>query len=151
MRKHSTTLSVCLAIIIVISAGGSSAATLDKIRFPYSPIAWNSLLWFIAKDVKLFEKHGLDVTIARPYATGVDALNALQAGETDMVQAGVPSIGAILRGMDLVFFGNYSGNATKFGSDATLALTAVGSLTSLVADIAARKSSGGRRRSEANG
>ena len=60
-----------------------------------------------------FEKQGLDVTIARPYATGVDALNALQAGETDMVQAGVPSIGAILRGMDLVFFGNYSGNATK--------------------------------------
>ena len=63
MRKHSTILSVCLAIIIVISAGGSSAATLDKIRFPYSPIAWNSLLWFIAKDVKLFEKHGLDVDI----------------------------------------------------------------------------------------
>jgi sulfonate transport system substrate-binding protein len=29
--------------------------------------------------------------------------NALQAGETDMVQAGVPAIGAILRGMDLVF------------------------------------------------
>ena len=41
-----------------------------------------------------------------------------------MVQAGVPSIGAILRGMDLVFFGNYSGNATKLGSDATLALIA---------------------------
>ena len=61
---------------------------------------------------------------ARPYATGVDALNALQAGETDMVQAGVPSIGAILRGMDLVFFGNFSGNATKLGSDATLALIA---------------------------
>ena len=48
----------------------------------------------------------------------------LQAGETDMVQAGVPTIGAILRGMDLVFFGNFSGNATKLGSDATLALIA---------------------------
>ncbi len=63
-----------------------------------------------------FEKYGLDVTIARPYATGVDALNALQAGETDMVQAGVPAIGAILRDMDLVFLGNFSGNATKLGS-----------------------------------
>ena len=78
----------------------------------------------IAVERGFFEKQGLDVTIARPYATGVDALNALQAGETDMVQAGVPSIGAILRGMDLVFFGNYSGNATKLGSDATLALIA---------------------------
>jgi sulfonate transport system substrate-binding protein len=78
----------------------------------------------IAVERGFFEKYGLDVTIARPYATGVDALNALQAGETDMVQAGVPAIGAILRGMDLVFFGNFSGNATKLGSDATLALIA---------------------------
>ena len=80
----------------------------------------------IAVERGFFEKYGLDVTIARPYATGVDALNALQAGETDMVQAGVPAIGAILRGMDLVFFGNFSGNATKLGSDATLALIANG-------------------------
>ena len=78
----------------------------------------------IAVERGFFEKYGLDVTIARPYATGVDALNALQAGETDMVQAGVPAIGAILRGMDLVFLGNFSGNATKLGSDATLALIA---------------------------
>src|SRR6187549_1071465 len=80
----------------------------------------------IAVERGFFEKYGLDVTIARPYATGIDALNALQAGETDMVQAGVPAIGAILRGMDLVFFGNFSGNATKLGSDATLALIANG-------------------------
>ena len=50
----------------------------------------------IAVERGFFEKYGLDVTIARPYATGVDALNALQAGETDMVQAGVPAIGASL-------------------------------------------------------
>jgi sulfonate transport system substrate-binding protein len=78
----------------------------------------------IAVERGFFEKYGLDVTIARPYATGVDALNALQAGETDMVQAGVPSIGAVLRGMDLVYLGNFSGNATKYGSDATLAVIA---------------------------
>jgi sulfonate transport system substrate-binding protein len=34
----------------------------------------------------------------------------------------VPMIGAVLRGMDLVALGNYSGNATKLGSDATMAL-----------------------------
>ena len=71
-----------------------------------------------------FEKRGLDVTIARPYATGVDALNALQAGESNIVQVGVPMIGAVLRGMDLVALGNYSGNATKAGSDATMAIIA---------------------------
>lgn len=78
----------------------------------------------IALERGFFEKNGLDVTVARPYATGVDALNALQAGESDIVQVGVPMIGAVLRGMDLVALGNYSGNATKLGSDATMALIA---------------------------
>ena len=80
----------------------------------------------IALERGFFEKHGLDVDIARPYATGVDALNALQAGESETVQVGVPMIGAVLRGMDLVALGNYSGSATKMGSDATMALIARG-------------------------
>ncbi len=78
----------------------------------------------IALERGFFEKNGLDVTIARPYATGVDALNALQAGESEIVQVGVPMIGAVLRGMDLIALGNYSGNATKAGSDATMAIIA---------------------------
>lgn len=78
----------------------------------------------IALERGFFEKWGLDVDIARPYATGVDALNALQAGESETVQVGVPMIGAVVRGMDLVALGNYSGNATRRGSDATMALIA---------------------------
>ena len=78
----------------------------------------------VALERGFYEKQGLDVTIARPYATGVDALNALQAGEVDVVQVGVPMIGAVLRGMDLVALGNFSGNPTKTGSDATMALIA---------------------------
>jgi ABC-type nitrate/sulfonate/bicarbonate transport system substrate-binding protein len=78
----------------------------------------------IALERGFFEKNGLDVEIARPYATGVDALNALQAGETQLVQVGVPMIGAVTRGMDLVALANYSGNATKRGSDATMAMIA---------------------------
>jgi len=80
----------------------------------------------IALERGFFEKWGLEVAIARPYATGVDALNALQAGESETVQIGVPMIGAVLRGMDLVALGNYSGNATKLGSDGTMALIARG-------------------------
>ncbi len=78
----------------------------------------------IALERGFFEKWGLDVDIARPYATGVDALNALQAGESHVVQVGVPMIGAVLRGMDLVALANYSGNATTRGADATMALVA---------------------------
>ena len=78
----------------------------------------------VALERGFFEKRGLDVTIARPYATGVDALNALQAGETSVIQVGVPMIGAVLRGMDIVALGNFSGSATKTGSDATMAVIA---------------------------
>jgi ABC-type nitrate/sulfonate/bicarbonate transport system substrate-binding protein len=78
----------------------------------------------IALERGFFEEEGLEVTIARPYATGVDALNALQAGEVDTVQVGVPMIGAVVRGMDLVALGNYSGSATRMGSDATMAVVA---------------------------
>ena len=102
MRKHSTILSVCLAIIIVISAGGSSAAMLDKIRFPYSPIAWNSLLWFIAKDVKLFEKHGLDVDIFFEGASPL-IVQAMLAGEVQFGGVGGPTVVTnVLQGGDVI-------------------------------------------------
>jgi ABC-type nitrate/sulfonate/bicarbonate transport system substrate-binding protein len=78
----------------------------------------------IALERGFFEKYGLEVEIVRPYATGVDALNALQAGESQVVQVGVPMIGAVLRGMDLVALGNYSGSAAKAGADATMAVIA---------------------------
>ena len=93
----------------------------------------------IALERGFFEKQGLDVEIARPYATGVDALNALQAGESEIVQVGVPMIGAVLRGMDLVALGNYSGNATKLGSDATMALIASESSGIKKGDLASLK------------
>ena len=35
----------------------------------------------IALERGFFEKHGLDVTVARPYATGVDALNSTRSLE----------------------------------------------------------------------
>jgi sulfonate transport system substrate-binding protein len=76
----------------------------------------------VALDRGLFEKWGLDVAIATPYPTGVDLLNALQAGEIQMGQVGVPMIGAVLRGMDLVILGNYSGSSVRLGGDNTMAL-----------------------------
>lgn len=78
----------------------------------------------IALDVGIYDEHGLDVTLAQPFPTGVDALNALDAGEVDFVQVGVPSFGAILAGMDLVYLGNYSGSSTQLGIDETMAVVA---------------------------
>ncbi|GAB3481596.1 ABC transporter substrate-binding protein [Amycolatopsis cihanbeyliensis] len=78
----------------------------------------------VALDLGFYEEAGLDVTLAQPFPTGVDALNALSAGDVDFVQVGVPSFGAVLEGMDLVYLGNYSGSATRLGIDETMAVVA---------------------------
>lgn len=77
-----------------------------------------------ALDQGYFEEHNLEVEIRDPYATGVDMLNALQAGEIQFAQVGVPAIGAILEGMDLVLLGNYTGSAVQLGIDETMAMVA---------------------------
>lgn len=114
---------VMLAAALALAWTPSDAQTLTKLKAGMVT-GIDQIGLPIALERGFFEKNGLDVTIARPYATGVDALNALQAGESEIVQVGVPMIGAVLRGMDLVALGNYSGNATKAGSDATVAIVA---------------------------
>ncbi len=103
--------------LLGVSAGAGAARrpqaqTLTKLKVGMVS-AHRQLALPIALERGFFEKRGLDVTIARPYATGVDALNALQAGESEIVQVGVPMIGAVLRGMDLVALGNFSGSADQ--------------------------------------
>ena len=116
-------LGSSVAAAALIGAGSARAQEMTKIKAGMvSSIDQIGLP--IALERGFFEKYGLEVEIARPYATGVDALNALQAGETQMVQVGVPMIGAVLRGMDLVALGNFSGKADAAGSDATMAVVA---------------------------
>src|SRR5918997_6124103 len=114
-----------LVLACMLLAAPAMAQTMTKVRAGMVT-GIDQLALPIALERGFFEKHGLDVDIARPYATGVDALNALHAGESETVQVGVPMIGAVLRGMDLVALGNYSGSATKMGSDSTMALIARG-------------------------
>jgi sulfonate transport system substrate-binding protein len=96
--------------LVSISAGWVGA--IDQLGLP------------VAVEQGFFEDEGLDVTLAGPYPTGVDLLNALQAGEVQFGQVGVPAIGAILRGMDLVMLGNYTGSSTQLGIDETMAMVA---------------------------
>lgn len=77
-----------------------------------------------ASEQGFFEEHGLNVELADPFPTGVDMLNAVDAGEIDIAQVGVPAIGAILEGMDLTVVGNYTGSSTQLGIDETMAMVA---------------------------
>ncbi len=78
----------------------------------------------VALDLGFYDELNLDVELAQPFPTGVDALNALEAGDIDFVQVGTPSIGAINSGMDLVYLGNYTGSSSQLGIDETMAMVA---------------------------
>ena len=67
------------------------AATLEKIRFPYSPIAWNSLPWWMAKDGGFFEKNGLDVDLFYEGASSA-IVQAMLAGEANFAGLAGPSV-----------------------------------------------------------
>lgn len=118
-----TALAVLAAVLVLAAPPGQAAPALTKLRVGIVA-AIDQLGVPVALDQGFFEKWGLDVTIATPFPTGVDQLNALQAGEIQMGQVGVPMIGAVLRGMDLVLVGNYSGSSVKLGGDDTMALVA---------------------------
>jgi ABC-type nitrate/sulfonate/bicarbonate transport system substrate-binding protein len=96
--------------LVTVDAGYVSAV--DQLGLP------------IALEIGAFEEQGLDVRLSQPFPTGVDSLNALQAGEVDFVQVGTPAIGAAQRGLDLVLLGNYSGSASKRAVDDTMAVVA---------------------------
>ena len=93
-----------------INAGYVSA--IDQIGLP------------IGTERGLFEERDLDVTLAEPFPTGVDAINALEAGDVDIIQVGTPAIAAAQEGAELSLIGNYTGSATQRSIDETAAIVA---------------------------
>lgn len=100
--KERGIISIILIVASVIFGSPASAATLNKIKFPYSPIAWQSLPWWMAMEAKLFEKHGLDVEMAFEGASSV-IIQAMLAGEANFAGLAGPAVVAnVLKGGDVI-------------------------------------------------
>src|SRR5215475_11237813 len=82
MNGRGKALSVLFLASTLFWLSTTEAATLEKIRFPYSPIAWNSLPWWMAKEGGFFEKYGLDVELNYEGASSV-IVQAMLAGEAN--------------------------------------------------------------------
>ena len=55
MKRNSTFCLLLTGTVLILAACSTSdrawsGAAPDKIKFPYSPISWNSLPWWMAKD-----------------------------------------------------------------------------------------------------
>jgi ABC-type nitrate/sulfonate/bicarbonate transport system substrate-binding protein len=87
---------------VAVSPGKLSAAA--PVRIAYSSISGAMLPLWVAKDKKLFDKHGVDVEVM--YIRGV-AIEALLAGEVQFVRASPPSVvRSTIRGADLAIIAN---------------------------------------------
>ncbi|RKF29003.1 ABC transporter substrate-binding protein [Micromonospora globbae] len=102
---------------------GAGGAALTKVRAGYVS-AIDQIGLPVGLEGGYFEEEGLDVELAQPFPTGVDALNALQAGTVDIIQVGTPLIAAAQKGIDLVLLGNYTGSASQRSIDETMAVVA---------------------------
>src|SRR5919109_4149723 len=95
-------IAACFLAFLLLHVGRVEAATLEKIKFPYSPIAWNSLPWWMAKEGGFFQKHGLDVEMSYEGASSV-IVQTMLAGEANFAGlAGPAVISNVLSGGDVI-------------------------------------------------
>lgn len=129
--KRSAALVAAMGAVVALSACGSpSPAPAGPAEGSTESVTagWVSSIDQIglpaALDQGFFDDYGLNVDVAEPFATGVDQLNALETDQIQFAQVGAPFIGAKLSGADYVIVGNYTGSASQFGIDETMAVVA---------------------------
>jgi len=95
-----------IGLIISLLASGFVASTthaqLTRLKTSYSALTANLTAYWLAKEAKLFEKHGLDVQVVL-IESGVTTVQALTAGETQIAMGGgTVAVSSNLAGSDIV-------------------------------------------------
>jgi len=107
LLKHSKFVFVFVLVLqtLMVNVGELRAQALIKVPFPYSPINSSSLPWMIAKDAKLFEKHGLDVDLVYFGASSLILQTMLSGSANYGGFAGPAIISNVLKGGDVITIG----------------------------------------------
>ncbi len=102
MRKAAAIACSLIWLTGFISHQASAGSAPDKIKFPYSPMSWNSLPWWVAKDAGHFDKNGLDVDLFYEGASSA-IVQAMLAGEANFAGLAGPSVVTnVLAGGDVI-------------------------------------------------
>ena len=98
MKQRIATL-----LLLVFSAGAPfPALAATKVSFPFTPISAASLPWWIAKESRFYEKHGLDVDMIYVGASPV-IIQAMLGGQAGIgAGGGPPLVTNVLQGGDIV-------------------------------------------------
>ena len=93
---------ILLLVTLLLSNATVHAQALKKVPFPFSPIGINCLPWFVAKEARIAEKHGIDFD---PVFIGASAVlvQSMLSGAADFSGSGGPAIiSNVLRGGDII-------------------------------------------------
>ncbi|MGW6456000.1 ABC transporter substrate-binding protein [Streptomyces sp. NPDC055078] len=131
--KRHVAVAACSGILLLAGCSGGSTVD-DEVSGGDGPAPTKVKAGYVSAidqislpaglEAGYFDEQNLNVKLSDPFPTGVDALNALQAGEVDFVQVGTPAIAAAQEGIDLVLVGNYTGSASRQSIDETMAVVA---------------------------
>jgi ABC-type nitrate/sulfonate/bicarbonate transport system substrate-binding protein len=94
--------AIPLLLTFLLSSAMVHAQGLKKVPFPFSPIGINCLPWFVAKESRIAEKHGIDFD---PVFIGASAVlfQSMLSGAADFSGSGGPAIiSNVLRGGDII-------------------------------------------------
>jgi NitT/TauT family transport system substrate-binding protein len=94
--------AILLLATFLLPSAPLYAQRLKQVPFPFSPIGINCLPWFVAKESRIAEKHGIDFD---PVFIGASAVlfQSMLSGAADFAGSGGPSIiSNVLRGGDII-------------------------------------------------
>ena len=97
-----TRVFVIICGLLQLSSAPSAFAQLTRLKTSYSALTANMAAYWLAKDAKIFEKHGLSVDVVL-IESGVTTVQALTAGETQIAMGGgTVAVSSNLAGSDIV-------------------------------------------------
>ncbi|MGH7834206.1 MAG: ABC transporter substrate-binding protein [Candidatus Binatia bacterium] len=113
MKIRSAVLFLIGVLFALACPAGAQEKKLEPFTISYASVSGTRAPLWIAKDLGLFEKYGLDVNLIY-IASGVVSVNALLGGSVDIIAAsGSSAIGAAARGAPVVIIASLGHIAYK--------------------------------------
>jgi len=95
-------IGLIISLLACHVIAGAAHAQLIRLKTSYSALTANLTAYWLAKEAKLFEKHGLDVQVVL-IESGVTTVQALTAGETQIAMGGgTVAVSSNLAGSDVI-------------------------------------------------
>jgi NitT/TauT family transport system substrate-binding protein len=113
MKSRTAWLSLIAIFLLLSRVSYAQEKKLDPFTISYASVSGTRGPLWIAQDLGLFEKYGLDVNLIY-IASGVTSVNALLGGSVDIIAAsGSSAVGAAARGAPLVIIASLGHIAYK--------------------------------------